>query len=185
MKRLAKYIIVITTVSAAVMELVDTSIVNVALSDMAGSLGVSIQDMSWVITSYAIANVIIIPLTGFLGEFFGRKNYYITSMIIFTAASFMCGQSTGLVELIIWRFIQGVGGGALLSTSQAILFDTFEPKDRPIASGLFGMGLVLGPTLGPTLGGYIIEHYSWPLIFMINIPIGFVATLLAYSFVDK
>jgi DHA2 family multidrug resistance protein len=97
----------------------------------------------------------------------------------------MCGQSTGLVEIIIWRFVQGVGGGALLSTSQAILFDAFEPKDRPIASGLFGMGLVLGPTLGPTLGGYIIEHYNWPLIFMINIPIGLVATLLAYSFVDK
>ncbi len=185
MKRLAKYIIVITTVSAAVMELVDTSIVNVAISDMAGSLGVSIEDISWVITSYAIANVIIIPLTSFLAEYFGRKNYYIASMIIFTFASYMCGQSTGLVEIIIWRFVQGVGGGALLSTSQAILFDAFEPQDRPIASGLFGMGLVLGPTLGPTLGGYIMEHYSWPLIFMINIPIGLVATILAYTFVDK
>ena len=185
MKKLAEYIIVITTVSAAVMELVDTSIVNVALNDMAGSLGVSIEDISWVITSYAIANVIIIPLTSFLAEYFGRKNYYIASMIIFTFASYMCGQSTGLVEMIVWRFVQGVGGGALLSTSQAILFDAFEPKDRPIASGLFGMGLVLGPTLGPTLGGYIIEHYNWPLIFMINVPIGLVATLLAYSFVDK
>lgn len=185
MKKLAKYIIVITTVSAAVMELVDTSIVNVALNDMAGSLGVSIEDISWVITSYAIANVIIIPLTSFLAEYFGRKNYYIASMIIFTFASYMCGQSTGLVEIIIWRFVQGVGGGALLSTSQAILFDAFEPKDRPIASGLFGMGLVLGPTLGPTLGGFIIEHYNWPLIFMINIPIGLVATLLAFTFIDK
>src|SRR6476646_4031905 len=185
MKKLAKYIIVITTVSAAVMELVDTSIVNVAITDMAGSLGVSIEDISWVITSYAIANVIIIPLTSFLAEYFGRKNYYLASMIIFTLASYMCGQSTGLVEIIIWRFVQGVGGGALLSTSQAILFDAFEPKDRPIASGLFGMGLVLGPTLGPTLGGYIIEHYNWPLIFIINVPIGIIATLLAYTFVDK
>jgi len=185
MRRLAKYIIVITTVSAAVMELVDTSIVNVALSDMAGSLGVSIEDISWVITSYAIANVIIIPLTSFLAEYFGRKNYYIVSMIIFTAASYMCGQSTGLVEIIIWRFVQGVGGGALLSTSQAILFDAFEEKDRPVAAGLFGMGLVLGPTLGPTVGGYIIEHYNWPLIFMINIPIGIIATILAYTFVEK
>src|SRR5678809_569498 len=110
------------------MELVDTSIVNVALSDMAGSLGVSIEDISWVITSYAIANVIIIPLTSFLAEYFGRKNYYIASMIIFTLASYMCGQSTGLVEIIVWRFVQGVGGGALLSTSQAILFDAFEPQ---------------------------------------------------------
>ncbi|HMH33677.1 MAG TPA: DHA2 family efflux MFS transporter permease subunit [Puia sp.] len=181
----AKFIIVITTVSAAVMELVDTSIVNVALNDMAGSLGVSIEDMSWVITSYAIANVIIIPLTGFLAEYFGRKNYYLASMLIFTAASYMCAESSSLVEIIVWRFVQGVGGGALLSTSQSILFDAFEPKDRPIASGLFGMGIVLGPTLGPTLGGYIIEHMSWPMIFMINIPIGIVASILTYTFIDK
>ena len=105
-------------------------------------------------------------------------------MIIFTFASYMCAQSTGLVEIIVWRFVQGVGGGALLSTSQAILFDAFEPKDRPIASGLFGMGLVLGPTLGPTVGGYIIEHFNWPLIFMINIPIGIVATILSYTFIE-
>src|SRR5580693_3081162 len=181
----ARTIIVITTISAAIMELIDTSIVNVALNDMSGSLGVSIEDISWVITAYAIANVIIIPLTGFFAEYFGRKNYYIASMIIFTIASYMCGQSTSLVEIIVWRFIQGVGGGALLSTSQAILFDAFEVKDRPIASGLFGMGLVLGPTLGPTIGGFIIEHYNWPLIFMINIPIGLVATLLAFTFVEK
>jgi DHA2 family multidrug resistance protein len=184
-KGFARTIIVITTISAAIMELIDTSIVNVALNDMSGSLGVSIEDISWVITAYAIANVIIIPLTGFLAEYFGRKNYYIASMIIFTVASYLCGQSSSLVEIIIWRFIQGVGGGALLSTSQAILFDAFEVKDRPIASGLFGMGIVLGPTLGPTLGGYIMESYSWPLIFMINIPIGIIATILAYTFIDK
>lgn len=181
----ARAIIVLTTVSAAIMELIDTSIVNVALTDMSGSLGVSIEDISWVITSYAIANVIIIPLTGFLAEYFGRKNYYIVSMVIFTIASYLCGQSTSLIEIIIWRFIQGVGGGALLSTSQAILFDAFEPQDRPIASGLFGMGIVLGPTLGPTLGGYIMDHYQWPLIFMINIPIGIIATLLSITFIDK
>ncbi len=182
---IAKAIIVITTVTAAIMELIDTSIVNVALTDISGSLGVSIEDISWVITSYAIANVIIIPLTGFLAEYFGRKNYYIVSMIIFTAASYLCGQSDSLLELIIWRFVQGVGGGALLSTSQAILFDAFEPEERPMAAGLFGMGIVLGPTLGPTLGGWIIEHNSWPLIFMINIPIGIVATFLAFTFIDK
>lgn len=184
-KGFARAIIVITTVTAAVMELIDTSIVNVALSDMSGSLGVNIEDISWVITSYAIANVIIIPLTGFLAEYFGRKNYYIVSMIIFTIASYMCAESTSLVELIIWRFVQGVGGGALLSTSQAILFDAFEPQDRPIASGLFGMGIVLGPTLGPTLGGFIIDHASWPFIFMINIPIGIIATFLSFTFIDK
>ena len=185
LKGFARAIIVITTVSAAIMELIDTSIVNVALNDISGSLGVSIEDVSWVITAYAIANVIIIPLTGFLAEYFGRKNYYIVSMIIFTAASYLCGQSDSLIELIIWRFVQGIGGGALLSTSQAILFDAFEPKDRPMAAGLFGMGIVLGPTLGPTLGGWIIEHNSWPLIFMINIPIGIVATFLSFTFIDK
>jgi len=182
LKGFARAIIVITTVSAAIMELIDTSIVNVALNDISGSLGVSIEDVSWVITAYAIANVIIIPLTGFLAEYFGRKNYYIASMIIFTAASYLCGQSDSLLELILWRFVQGIGGGALLSTSQAILFDAFEPKDRPMAAGLFGMGIVLGPTLGPTLGGWIIEHNSWPLIFMINIPIGIIATFFILHF---
>lgn len=184
-KGFAKAIIVITVISAAIMELIDVSIVNVALSDMSGSLGVNIEDVSWVITSYAIANVIIIPLTGFLGEYFGRKNYYVASMILFTVASYMCGQSDTLISLIAWRFIQGIGGGALLSTSQAILFDAFEPKDRPMAAGLFGMGIVLGPTLGPTVGGFIIEHFNWPLIFMINLPIGIIATILAVTFIEK
>ena len=181
-KGFAKFIIVITCITAAIMELIDTSIVNVALSDMSGSLGVNIEDTSWIITSYAIANVIIIPLTGFLGEYFGRKKYYIGSMILFTLASYLCAQSDSLIEIVIWRFIQGIGGGALLSTSQAILFDSFEPKDRPIAAGMFGMGIVLGPTLGPTLGGFIIDHASWPLIFIINIPIGILATFLSISF---
>ena len=184
-KGFAKFIIVLTTVSAAVMELIDTSIVNVGLNQIAGSLGVTIEDISWVITAYAIANVIIIPLTGFLAEYFGRKTYYIVSMILFTIASYFCAQSTSLVELVAWRFVQGVGGGALLSTSQAILFDAFEPKDRPMASGLFGMGLILGPTLGPTLGGYIIDNFSWPLIFTINIPIGIIATFLTITFIER
>ena len=184
-KGFAKFIIVLTTVTAAIMELVDTSIVNVGLNEMAGSLGATIEDVSWVITSYAIANVIIIPMTGFLAEYFGRKNYYVFSMVLFTVASYMCGQSSSLTEVIIWRFIQGVGGGALLSTSQGILFDAFKPEDRPIASGLFGMGIVLGPTLGPTIGGYLIEHFSWHMMFLVNIPIGIVATILSVTFIDK
>jgi DHA2 family multidrug resistance protein len=184
-KGFTKFIIVLTTVSAAIMELIDTSIVNVGLNQMAGNLGASIEDIAWVITSYAIANVIIIPMTGFLGEYFGRKNYYIASMILFTLASFLCGNSHSLWELVFWRFIQGIGGGALLSTSQSILFDAFEPHERPIASGLFGMGIVLGPTLGPTLGGIIIDNYDWPMIFNINLPIGIIATFLTVTFVDR
>lgn len=182
---LAKYIIVLTTVTAAIMELLDTTIVNVALNQMAGSLGATIEDIAWVITSYAIANVIIIPMTGFLGEYFGRKTYYLTSMIIFGVASYFCGASHGLWELVFWRFIQGIGGGALLSTSQAILFDAFEPKDRGIASGLFGMGIVLGPTLGPVLGGYILDTYEWSQIFYVNIPICLIATVLTVLFIDR
>jgi MFS transporter, DHA2 family, multidrug resistance protein len=180
-----KYIIVLTTVSAAIMELLDTTIVNVALNQISGALGATIEDIAWVITSYAIANVIIIPMTGFLGEYFGRKTYYLTSMILFGIASYFCGASETLWELVFWRFIQGIGGGALLSTSQAILFDAFETKERGLASGLFGMGIVLGPTMGPVLGGYIVEHYSWEQIFYVNIPICIVASILTILFIDR
>lgn len=180
-----KAIIVFTTIAAAIMELLDTTIVNVALNQMAGSLGATIEDIAWVITSYAIANVIIIPMTGFLGEYFGRKNYYVASIILFGVASYFCGTSGSLWEIVLWRFIQGIGGGALLSTSQAILFDAFDKKDHGMAAGIFGMGIVLGPTLGPVVGGYIIEHYSWEQIFYVNIPICIVAAIMAINFIDK
>ncbi len=183
--RIAKIIIAVTTISAAIMELIDTSIVNVALNQMAGNLGASIEDVSWVITSYAIANVIIIPMTSFLSQYFGRKNYYMASIAIFTVASVLCGMSTSIWELVFWRFVQGLGGGALLSTSQSILFDAFPPKQRGLASALFGMGIVLGPSLGPIVGGYIIDNYSWPLIFNINVPFGIVASILSYKFVHN
>ncbi|MDB5281825.1 MAG: transporter [Bacteroidota bacterium] len=166
------------------MELIDTSIVNVALNNMAGNLGATIEDISWVITAYAIANVIIIPMTSFLAAYFGRKNYYLYSIIIFTIASFMCGNSTSLWELVFWRFVQGIGGGALLSTSQSILFDTFPPEKRGTASAIFGMGIVVGPTMGPTVGGLIIDAYNWPLIFNINIPFGILAAVLTYFFIE-
>jgi len=181
----ARAIIVITTISAAIMELIDVSIVNVALSDISGNLGATIEDTSWVVTAYAIANVIIIPLTGFFARLFGRKRYYIVSIFIFTLSSYMCGQAGSLISLVIWRFIQGVGGGALLSTSQGILFDAFEPAKRPMAAAMFGMGIVLGPTIGPILGGLIVDNYSWPLIFYINIPFGIVATILTLRFIRR
>lgn len=181
----ARAIIVITTISAAIMELIDVSIVNVALSDISGNLGATIEDTSWVVTAYAIANVIIIPLTGFFAKLFGRKRYYIVSIFIFTLSSYMCGHAGSLISLVIWRFIQGVGGGALLSTSQGILFDAFEPAKRPMAAAMFGMGIVLGPTIGPILGGLIVDNYSWPLIFYINIPFGIVATVLTLRFIRR
>lgn len=181
----AKFIIVITTITAAVMELLDTTIVNVALNQISGALGATIEDIAWVITSYAIANVIIIPMTGFLGEYFGRKNYYLGSMVLFGIASYFCGTSETLWELVFWRFIQGIGGGALLSTSQAILFDAFEPEERPMASGFFGMGIILGPSLGPVLGGYLIDNFKWSDIFFVNIPICIIATILTIVYIEK
>jgi MFS transporter, DHA2 family, multidrug resistance protein len=180
-----KWIVVLTVISAAILELIDVSIVNVALFQISGNLGVNIEDVAWVITSYAIANVIIIPLTGFMAKYFGRKNYFITSIIVFTVSSYFCGASQSLWELVAFRFIQGLGGGALLSVSQGILFDSFEEKERPIASAIFGMGIVMGPTFGPTLGGYIIEHLTWHWIFYINIPIGILAVLLSWMYVEK
>src|SRR6478736_1444182 len=134
----ARAIIVITTISAAIMELIDISIVNVALSDISGNLGATIEDTSWGVTAYAIANVIIIPLTGFLAKLFGRKKYYVISIIIFTVSSYMCGQAGNLWVLVFWRFVQGIGGGALLSTSQGIMFDAFPQEKRATAGGMFG-----------------------------------------------
>ncbi|HVE00004.1 MAG TPA: DHA2 family efflux MFS transporter permease subunit [Cytophagaceae bacterium] len=184
-KQLTRVIIAVTAIFAAIMELIDTSIVNVALAQISGNLGATIEDTSWVVTAYAIANVIIIPMTGFLARYFGRKNYYISSIILFTIASYLCGQAESLETLVLWRFIQGIGGGALLSTSQAIMFDAFDPSQRAMASGMFGMGIVLGPAIGPTLGGIIVDGYSWPLIFYINIPFGIAATFLALRFIEK
>jgi len=183
--KLIRIIIVLTTISAAIMELIDTSIINVALNNISGTLGATLEDASWVVTAYAIANVIVIPLTGFLSRYFGRKNYYLISIIVFTLASYMCGNSSSLWMLVLWRFIQGIGGGALLSVSQGILFEQFDPKDKDIAGGIFGMGIVIGPTIGPILGGYIVDNYEWALIFDINIPIGIVAALLTWKFVEK
>lgn len=160
------------------MELLDISIVNVALSHMSGNLGATLEDTSWVITSYAIANVIVIPITSFLALKLGRRNYYIGSILLFTFCSFMCGQATNIWMLIAFRFLQGMGGGALLSVSQAIVFDIFPKEKRNVASALFGIGVFIGPTIGPTLGGFITEYYSWPWIFYINIPLGIAVAVL-------
>lgn len=180
-----KWIIVVTAITAAIVELIDTSIVNVGLNDIAGSLGVTIEDVAWVVTSYAIANVIVIPMTGFLQRYFGRKNYYVGSIVLFTLSSYGCGFATNLETLILFRFLQGVGGGALLSTSQGLLYDSFPVSQRALASALFGMGIVIGPTIGPTLGGYIIDNYHWSWMFYINVPIGIAATFLSMSYIDK
>jgi DHA2 family multidrug resistance protein len=182
---LRKLIITITVIAAAIIELIDTSIVNVALTDMSGNLGATLEDVAWVVTAYAIANVIIIPMTSFLAARFGRRNYYIGSILLFTAASVACGNAHNIWELVAFRFIQGLGGGALLSTSQAILFETYTVAQRGFAASLFAVGLFVGPTIGPTIGGWIIDSYSWPWIFYINLPIGIAAAILAYFFIKE
>lgn len=178
-----RHIITITAILCALLEIVDTTIVNVALNDMRGSLGASLTDIAWVITAYAIANVIIIPMTSWLSQQFGRRNYFATSIVIFTIASFLCGNATSLGELILFRFIQGLGGGALLVTAQTIITESYPIAKRGMAQAIYGMGVIVGPTLGPPLGGYIVDNYSWPYIFYINIPIGIIATILTLRYV--
>ncbi|WP_259070569.1 DHA2 family efflux MFS transporter permease subunit [Mucilaginibacter sp. X4EP1] len=180
MTGLKRQLLIITVLLAAVMELIDTTIVNVALSHMSGNLGATIEDTTWVITAYAIANVIIIPLTSFLTIKLGRRNYYIGSIILFVVCSFMCGSATDIWTLVFFRFLQGLGGGALLSVSQAVIFELFPKEKQGVASAIFGIGVFIGPTIGPTMGGIITENYSWPLIFYINIPIGILAATSCY-----
>lgn len=180
-----RVIITITAIMCALLEIVDTTIVNVALNDMRGSLGATLTDIAWVITAYAIANVIIIPMTSWLSKQFGRRNYFAASIIIFTTASFLCGNAETITELIIFRFIQGMGGGALLVTAQTIITESYPIAKRGMAQAIYGMGVIVGPTLGPPLGGYLVDHFSWPYIFYINIPIGIAATILTIMFVKS
>lgn len=180
-----RVIITITAIFCALLEIVDTTIVNVALPDMKGNLGVSTNEVAWVITAYAIGNVIIIPMTSWLSQQFGRRNYFAASIIMFTICSFLCGNANGIWELVIFRFLQGVGGGALLVTSQTIITESYPPEKRGMAQAIYGMGVIIGPTLGPPLGGYIVNNFSWPYIFYINIPIGVIAALLTLQFVKS
>ena len=178
-------IITITAVLCALLEIVDTTIVNVALTNMRGSLGATLTDVAWVITAYAIANVIVIPMTSWLSQQFGRRNYFAVSIIIFTTASFLCGNADNIWELVAFRFIQGLGGGALLVTAQTIITESYPIAKRGMAQAIYGMGVIVGPTLGPPLGGYLVDHFSWPYIFYINIPIGIVATFLTLTYVKS
>ncbi len=178
-------LITITCILCALLEIVDTTIVNVALNDMKGSLGATLTDVAWVITAYAIANVIVIPMTSWLSQQFGRRNYFAASIIIFTVSSFLCGNATNIWELVAFRFIQGMGGGALLVTAQTILTETYPPEKRSMAQAIYGMGVIVGPTLGPPLGGYIVDNFSWPYIFYINVPLGILATIMTFSLVKS
>lgn len=178
-----RVIITITAILCALLEIVDTTIVNVALNDMRGNLGATLSEVSWVVTAYAIGNVIIVPMTSWLSAQFGRRNYFAVSVIIFTVCSFLCGNADGIWQLVFFRFLQGLGGGALLVTSQTIITESYPKEKRGMAQAIYGLGVIIGPTLGPPLGGYIVSNFTWPYIFYINIPIGVIATLLTLTFV--
>lgn len=180
-----KWIITITVIIAALLELIDTTIVNVSLPDIQGNLGATLEDVAWVVTGYSVANVIVLPMSGWLGSRFGRKNYFLASIIIFTAVSFLCGNASSLNELVIFRILQGFAGGGLISTGQAILIETWPREEVGTATALFGLGAVFGPTVGPTIGGYITNHFSWPWIFYVNIPVGALAAFLTVTFVNE
>jgi DHA2 family multidrug resistance protein len=177
-----KWGIALAVALGALLEVVDTSIVNVALTDIQAALGASLSEVSWVVSSYAIANVIILPMTAWLGLRFGKKRYFIFSLIAFTLSSVMCGLATSLPMLIIARAIQGLGGGGLLAKAQSILFETFPKEEQAMALGFFGVVVIAGPAIGPTLGGYLTTNVDWRWIFFINIPVGIAAVLMCLTF---
>jgi DHA2 family multidrug resistance protein len=176
-----KWAVAVAVAVGALLEIVDTSIVNVALSDMQASLGATLSQVGWVVTSYGIANVIILPLSAWLGNRFGKKNYFLFSLVGFTVASALCGLATSLPLLIAARVLQGLTGGGLLAKAQAILFETFPKSEQAMAQGFFGAIVIAGPAIGPTLGGYIVTNIGWRWIFFINLPIGLVAMFLVVT----
>jgi DHA2 family multidrug resistance protein len=166
------------------MEVLDTSIANVALPHMAGNLGASNDESTWVLTSYLVSNAIVLPISGWLANLFGRKRFFLLCIFMFTLSSLACGAAPNLSMLILFRVIQGIGGGGLQPIAQAILADTFPPEKRGLAFALYGITAIMAPTIGPTLGGWITDNYSWRWIFYINLPIGILTLFLVYRMVE-
>ena len=177
-------IIVILTI-ATFMEVLDTSIANVALPHIAGNLSAGQDESAWVLTSYLVANAIILPISGWLATFFGRKRFYMSCVTLFVISSLMCGLSTNLGMLIFFRILQGLGGGGLAPSEQSIIADSVPPEKRGIAFAIYGLGVVFAPAIGPTVGGWITDNYSWHWIFFINIPVGIASLFLTWYFVHE
>ena len=172
------WVIALTVTMATFMEVLDTSIANVALPHIAGSLSAGQDESTWVLTSYLVSNAIVLPLSGWLSSILGRKNFYMGCVALFTVSSFLCGLAPNLATLIVCRILQGVGGGGLQPSEQAILADTFAPAKRGMAFAVYGMAVVTAPAIGPTLGGWITDNFTWRWIFFINIPVGILSLLL-------
>src|SRR3954467_15739144 len=173
------WLIALTVTLATFMEVLDTSIANVALPHIAGSLSAGQDESTWVLTSYLVANAIILPMSGFFSSLIGRKRFYMSCVALFTISSAACGFAPSLPWLIFFRILQGLGGGGLQPSEQSILADTFEPKQRGMAFAVYGIAVVTAPALGPTLGGWITDNFDWRWIFFINIPVGLVSILLS------
>lgn len=176
-------LVTITVMLGMIMAIIDSTIVNVALQTMAGNLGATTDEIAWVVTAYILAAVVIMPLNGWLTAYLGRQRYYAISIAVFTISSFLCGIAGSLVLLVIFRVIQGIGGGALQPTAQSILFESYPPEKRGNAMAIFGLGAMVGPAIGPVLGGYIVDNWNWPLIFFINVPIGIIAFAMTFLFI--
>lgn len=177
-----RWVILAGLITAAVMEVLDTTIINVALPQMAGNLGATQEEIGWVSTGYILANVIFLPMTAFMTARFGRRRYLTFSIALFIVSSFFCGTSNTLVELVGWRILQGAGGAALLSTAQATLRQIFPKEEQGLVQAVFMLGVIVAPTLGPTLGGWITDNYTWNWCFFINVPIGIVSIFLVSTF---
>ena len=184
-KPVNKWLVTVSITFGTLMGAIDASIVNVAVPHLTGSLGVTVEQITWVTTAFVIATVMVMPLTGFLARLFGQKRVYLFSLFLFVIGSALCGFARTLPLLVVFRILQGLGAGALQPTEQAILRQTFPPHEQGMAMALFGMAVVLGPAFGPTLGGYIVDNYSWPWIFFINVPIGIVSILMVTKFVHE
>src|SRR5258706_1117786 len=181
----SKLWITVAAMLASLVSVLDISIVNVALNDIRASFGTPLDQIAWVSTGYAMANITVIPMSGWLQQRFGFKRYFAGSILLFTAASALCGLAWNLPALVIFRIIQGLGGGAIIPTAQNILFSRYPKEEQGMAGALFGIGAMTGPLLGPTLGGYLIDVSTWHWIFYINLPIGILAAYIAYTNIDE
>jgi DHA2 family multidrug resistance protein len=179
-----KWLIAIAVMLGTTLEVLDSSIVNVSLPHMQGTFSASVDEIAWVLTSYLVANGIMIPMTGWISSRFGRKRYFLTSVFIFVAASALCGAASTLGEMVVFRLVQGAAGAAMIPSSQAILMETFPPEEQQMAMAMWGVGLMVAPILGPTLGGWITDNWSWRWNFYINVPVGAMAFLMVTIFVD-